>query len=511
MLYWQFDAPTAGCQMQSVSPIVDLGTIGLTNANVICAWKGLLFLGDVTMDGIRVPHRVVWSNRNNPLSFDLASEGTVAGVQDLTNGETVMGFMPVNNFLMVYTTRGIWQIEVVGSEQVLNFRQLYSEEKTGEACIIYPNTLVSNGQDMIYLGRDGIYVFNLYLAKPERIEWIHRVSSLIFNGVEGQFPGIKDTVCQAHFGFYNPKTETVYFSWVNLDNTFPTHTLVLNLRYQFATLLDHGMTAATITTPNTNPSVRDFITQFAEGKCICTEEELASENLEEFVSGDVKEGGYCSSPDAQPCGGVDRNAPLYTDQIANLDGTLIEDYNQTSPSANSLCAAFGDLTLEDFCAQCETEQRIVFAHPTDFCLKQLGLGVYSRELCTVFTACGEYAISGYDSQLNSGPMGFEIPDTEKAIRLLELEFTAEAQLPPSNIQARIGWSPNALDPNSASDLCAIIWRTLSLKELKCLSGASESGHATAKTSPNQTLHWSFLFEGRHLYIEIIISETGGGR
>lgn len=510
-VYYQFDGVTSGCAMQAVFPLPDLDLIQLSCARASFAWRGVVFLGDVTMDGNRYENRVIWSDKDNPTSWDPATDGTITDYQDLDYGERIVGFSALHNSLLVFTTRGIWQITVSGDFSTVEasafaFQKLYAEAASGEACVAYPNTICTDGTSVYYLGVDDIYEFNLYMSVPQKTLWLHAASSIIFDGISGSVLPIDSSICDSHIGWYDPRSQSIGFSWVQQGQTLPLRSLILQTTYKFASELDFGITAGCSFTSSPSVNFRDWIIS----KCACS-----AAAIDALITPSLKTGGRCVAQVPPPeCtsypGELASLAPFYTNTALLLDnGVLAEDYNQPTSDVGSFCRTFGTDSINDLCRVCKNEQLFVFAHATDYCLKQIGPEIGVREITTAITACGKWSDTGYEDKILFGPLYFDLPDEEKNMRKLELDFSATYQITPGQLNLRIGYSPNALDPNSASDKCAIVWRSLASKPLSCPSGSSAADHLTDGTSPNQTLHWSFYYTGRMLYVELSHTGTGG--
>src|SRR5262245_11394984 len=245
-LAWQFDGPTFGCSMQAVSEIPALADIQLTRARVVFAWKSCIFLGDVEMDGARRQHRLVWSDFEKPLSW-VRSDESAAGYQDLPEGERILAGKALGDSCLIYTTKGIWEMQFVGGEQVFNFRSVYSEPEHGAACLFYRFTLASTGEFHIYAGRDGIYAFNLFMPQPDRVEWMHAASAVMFESIEEQR-------CDSHTAWFDPTAKEYWISWVERGEAMPHRTLVFSTRYHSDDLVDHGFTAFCTYVPDPRPT-----------------------------------------------------------------------------------------------------------------------------------------------------------------------------------------------------------------------------------------------------------------
>jgi len=483
----QPDQPNTGCATVDISDIDSLSEIGLTRASTIYSWKGIILLGDVIMDGQSIPHRVVWSDLNAPTSFTPAND-SIAGFQDLGYGERIIKMMEMGDYLLIYTNKSIWQVSVIGGASVFNFRQAYSQPESGEACLAFPNTLASSGQDHYFLGRDGVYNFNLFLPKPERVAWMHLGSSEIFNT-------ISFTTCLGHTACYHQPSKEYRVSWVETSSALPQRTIAFNLEYQHADIIDFGFTAAL----NHAPDLRPDIDVEVLGKCFCTEADLAL--LADFISPSIKEGTPCVSPAASGCT-TNTTSSFTTERMEGSGGQEIENYWDTSPDGE-LCAYLNSLDLEAECRECSVDALLVFASASDYCLKQDG-GVYYREFCTAFTACGAYRRDGYSSIMRSGPIAFRAPSDIKEIKQLDVEFYAETQTTPNDLNLRIGVSATAADSNSGGAGCGVVWRNMNPKSLACpLTGI-------AGTTPASTVNWPMWFQARNLYFELRVNGTGGG-
>lgn len=492
---WPFDG-APGTDDQSVSTIPDLETLHITRADVVASWKGVLFLANITADGVRVPYRIVWSDFRKPLSFLPAPTVSVAGSHDLGYGEDVLAMLPLADSLLIYTTHGIWEAQVTGDTEVFSFRQRYAEPLTGAGCLAYKRTIVSTGSEHVYFGRDGLYAYDFYSPKPVRVEWMHRASSVIFDELE-------DSLCALHVAGWNPNKREVWFSWARKGDTnrCPYRTLVVNTEYQFCDVIKRGFTAFCSYSPTVSSSVRDFLLQ----QCICTEEELESNDVN-FVN----EGGFCRTPTTPTCS-VAANS-FYNTDSAFYEGVETEDFDGTV-DPESLCALLGSVTLEQLCAEeaqaqaCEAAQRFVVACTDDKCLKQYGT-IYAHEICTNPTVCATYQLQGYDSILRSGPLGFGAPTDLKLLRRFLLNYIAELQTVPSNLLVRIGEAKQPSDPN-LTDSCPVIWYNLPPKALACGSPKTEAQHKLDRTRPNIAMEWPVFQSGLYLFWELKISGTGG--
>lgn len=504
------DQPVFGCAMQAVSTIPSLDGIGLTKAAVVAAWKGTIFLANVEQDSARVSQRVVWSCYELPTNFTPGTAGSngTAGFQDLSYGDEILAMVPLADVLLIYTTRSIWQVEFVGGEQTFIFQERYREQENGEGCLAFKRTIVSTGQEHIYLGRDGIYVYNLFLPRPDRMEWIHRGTAELFKTID-------DANCEGHVGaFYSsnkdPSTKEYWISWVETGQIVPRRTLVFNTLYQSSDLVDHGFTAFANHAPDDRGTILDFLIE----RGLCTPAELAAQADLQVTA--VKEGGYCDNANQPVAPGSlpDRNMPIWTNNSVEIGGKAVENLYQPTPDPDSLCALFGNLTIEDLCQECNKGALLLMAAADDWCIKQYSPknAVYYREVCTGFLPCGTWRRDGYESILRTGAQDYGYPREDKNCRALELEYSAlQLQELPSALLTRIAYSAQAVDSNDdASGRCAIVWRPLRTRDLECVGVTDGEGQKAAGTRPNKTMNWTFLYTGRYFYFELKVSGVNGG-
>lgn len=487
-VFWAFDQPPIEPSSQSVTTIPDLESLNVTIVGTVFTWKGLTFYGNIVEDGVRAANKLLWSDFQSPLSI-VPTKGSVAGEHELDPNEIILAFAPLQDSLLIYTNRSIWEVQVVGGDEVLSFRQRYVEN-SGVGCLAYRYTLISTGDKHFYFGSDGIYAYDLYSGKPDRPEWLHKASAAIFSE-------INSAACTSHCGGYNPQTREIFFSWANGGSSCPYRTLVVNHETEFCDVIQRGFTAFVNHVPSGVKSIREWLISI----CACTEDALDATGNARQKEGDTR--GLITAS----CAIVPDS--IFTDVSTDIDGVPAEDWT-AQPSDTSLCAVLGNMTVEDLCigeqATCDTTKLFVCACADDFCLKQYGT-IFAHELCTNRAGVGAYTLLGYDTILRSAPLDFRTPDLPKNIKNFLVEAYPALQTIPSNIQLRIGASFQASDPNE--DDCAIMWRTMPQKMLTCQSGKTAAQHAKDGTRPNLGIDWPCFEENRFLYWELKISGTGG--
>jgi len=508
--YWIIGSGPSGCQMQALRSIPDLDDLYVGAVGTLWSWRGLVFLADYELGGQRFENGLIWSDYEQPLSFDPGKVGTKASRQLLDQGERILGAAELGEYLLIYTTKGIWQVTAVGGEEILNFRKIYSEPKSGASCLFYPNTLVSLGDSHIYMGNDAIYLFNLSLSKPERLEWLHSAAVAIFDDINAD-------CCQSHVAGFNPSTKEVFFSWARESEYLPGYTLVANMQYLVAGFLDHGFSAYGNHTRESRMTLRDFMIQY----CICDPADAGS-YIKEGQPRTADSAGVCTiTPDA-----------LYTDVTrdveVNGETITMEDWTEASPSANSLCTVLSGLRLDDLCQQCPSNPVFIGASSADYCLKELCADVYYRHTCDnpaaageydddgawpIYTASvGQYSEDGYKSEIVSGAIDIGFPDLDKLVREFVAEFRPTLDADPPELVLEIGVSAQPHDPLTASGNCAILWsRQTTIKHyLECQSTTTEVGHEAAGTRPDLTAMWPLWYRGKYLYWKLTIDKPASG-
>lgn len=488
--YWVFDTPPEDCDSDATQPVQELLDLGITQASVIYAWRSVVFIGDVVQDNQRYESKLFFSDFDNPLSWSPDPGVSIAGYQELDLGERILAFKEMSDYLLVYTTRSIWQVSVVTTDEVFNFRKVYSEPAGSDACLRYRNTLVSTGSFHFYLGSDALYVYSLFYPKPERIQWANLATAVIFDDINSD-------LCDIHVAGHNVNDKELWFSWATSESDCPNKTLVINYEHSVADIVDHGFTAFTNFVPDTRPDIHSFLLE----NCVCTQEELIE------LGAFIKAAWYCEETDGPDCSEPPQS--IYTQNPLVVGSNTTEDYTQEEADPDSLCSQLDGVTIDDLCHECATPARFVLASSSDYCLKQYG-GVYYRERCVSFESCGEYQSDPYDSILRSGANNFGLPETWKEIDGFAVEFEAIPQVDPLMLNLRFGYAEQALDPNEMTSACQIIWRNQPPKPFQCANTKLPSQYLSENMKPGLGAYWPMFYEGKIMYWELKLSGTGGG-
>lgn len=249
-----------GVSGESLYEFEDFVTIGLRRAKLVWSWRNFLIVANVEMDGKRYANRLLGSDFDNPTSFDPAKAESITWQKDLMSHEEILGGAPLANSFLIYTTHGIWEMTVVGGAETMGFRRIYNGEDNKMLRLLkYPNTLVNSGDAHFYAadetkeeGNGGLYTFSQYYGKPERLDWLHASTPVIFQN-------INKTACESHVAGIHGN-EILIFTAQNGDaNECPSVGLRINMKYRAADKLDFGVAALGNFSNQNVQTLRDFI------------------------------------------------------------------------------------------------------------------------------------------------------------------------------------------------------------------------------------------------------------
>lgn len=486
-LIWRLGDGSIDMCNPAARPIGDLLALNINAAGGVVHWKGFMILYDVLQDGSRHPGKLIWSDFGDPTSW-IPSDVSNAGEATVAVGERFLAAAELGNYLYLYSDRSIWRVTLVGlPDQPFSFDKIYS----GTEALKYRYSLVNTGNEHIYLGQKSIYSITLHDARPTPIDWIDRVSPVIFDGMnedDAAFGSINELKCDQVVAGYNETHYEVWFSWPTGDNDCPNMSLVLNMQYGSADLVDHGFTAL----HNFRPDERITFFEFMRDYGICTEQELIDDLFREGL----------------PCGAV-QGGPITPDpNAADYIWNETEDL-QLPEGPNSVCSKLDGKTEDDFCRDCGVATKFVMASASDFTLKQYADDVFYREVyvgsyqaayCAQSCDNAFYVCQGYDSVLQSGANDFGT-DNDKVIKRFTVEYNAVEQSTPSNLNCYVGYSAQAVCHS---------WVQLTDQPLKCLSCFTDGQRATENTRADERAHYPTFYRGKYLHNRLKISGVGGG-
>lgn len=483
VLYWRFESPIGGCRQWRAQYVDELLAVGITKVKVIGSWKGFAFYGNVEQEGQSFPSRIFWSDFNAPLSI-IPGGNSLASETDLGFGQEILRFETLGGQARLYTDKAIYEVLLVGGDEVFRFLEIYR----GPDALKYTHSLVNIGKAHLYLGQTGIFTLEEYGRSPIRVEWQHKASGAIFNGVSATdligfpylapFGPINKDQCDQVIGWFDSERKTIWFSWPTDDNVCPNMSLTLNLQYGFSSLVDKGFTAGVSYTSDPRQSLLDWL----RTNQVCNFDAFADQLQKIGVP-------YDSSSNAFP------NPPAHIFN-ATEDPSLPSD-------PDSLCARLGGLSIEDLCGEdCRTRVVMVVADAIDHTIKEYSDDFLAREMFVdtglryecPYSTDGVYTLEPYSSLMMSD-MNKLGRNEEKAIRLASIDYIAGVQAVPSLLRFQIGYS---------SQPGCVTWRDATPCELKCLTEKTAAEHLANNTRPNTMckfpVHWSGVFLGYRFYI-----------
>lgn len=362
---------SSGCSLNAMSAITDLDALGISRAGGVIVWRGFAIWYDITEGGDRQSGTVIWSDLEDPNSY-IESDTSFAGRATIAVGETILAAAPLGNWLVLYTDKSIIRVTLVGGKDVFNFERIY----TGGNALKYKFSLVNGGDFHLYVGESDIYVFTQFDTRPITVPWITRAAGFMFNGIaedDATYLPINKEACDLVTGGWSEEKHEAFISWPTGENICPDVTLRLNMKFGAADLVDHGFTAFLTFRKDERPTVGEWL----EDMGICARGTQ--------VAVGFKDGHVCDG-----------------DQDAVVDPPLYLRNPTEDPDlpihADSLCAALGTRTLDDFCRDCAVRATFIAASAEDFTLKQLEDDIYYREMLRSFQTCGEIDFGNYYGQ-----------------------------------------------------------------------------------------------------------------
>jgi len=242
------DVQYLGIGGSSLNPITDLsGALGVSAARVTVQYQGFTLIMNVVQNGVRQGQRIIWSDLNSPLSYNPATGGSIAGFQDLNNGEQILAAAYLQGNIVIYTNQSIWLGSIninPTTNTIFAFNQIYTDPKNLKACIAYPNTLVSTGTAHYWAGSDSWYTYNPYLIAPENPEWLRQATGLIYTN---KSTIVDQTQCVNMCAEYRPLVDEIWISWQSQNETYGQGindtTMVLSTKWLTGYYFDDGFSA----------------------------------------------------------------------------------------------------------------------------------------------------------------------------------------------------------------------------------------------------------------------------
>jgi hypothetical protein len=274
LLWYIGDDSSQTCE-DAAKPIGDLAILGIAAAGGAVSWKGFMILFDLLENGVRHSGKLIWSDFENPTSW-IPGDTSLAGEATVAPGERFLAAAELGNFLYLYSDRSIWRVTLLDSDVLFSFDKIYS----GNAALKYRYSLINTGKEHLFLGQNHIYVMTLFDTRPIELDWLNKVSPVIYNGLnedDAAFGSINELACDQVIGGWNEEFKEVWYSWPTGNNTCPNVSLVLNVQYSAADYVDHGFTAFKSYRPDNRPAIDAFLQE----QGVCSQQEAISHYFRE--------------------------------------------------------------------------------------------------------------------------------------------------------------------------------------------------------------------------------------
>lgn len=440
----------AGASGKAFQAIPQLSDIGLSKAGVVFQWKGVVWLLNVVMDGVRVGHRAVWSNVNDALGW-VPSTDSIAGFQDLTPGTTNLGAVALGDSMFILSSGSIWRVTYVGGDTGFGFTEVHQSDD-GSGCLrtrmaIATYTSPSGVKEVYYSCADGLWKLDSYSAGPVRPEWIWRSAPALSE--------IGDDNCGSVCMAVNAAYEELWVSYPE-TGTSNTRTVVFNLGEQYADELDHGFAAMLDAQVDTRELVYEW----------------------------MERAGGCSSA------AIDSLWPLVNEQARPT----------VAASAGLPCS---DENFFPSCPECRPRNLFLMVSTSDGCIKQFDPEVYGRQQ----RVNGAYTFESYATRLLAGCSNFGKVSANKRIQRVVLDYKAKPAADPQAIRLTVWRSGFPSDP--MDDGCYTKPTVLSAKTMECPS-VEPAPSKQAVRSPNSHFKWELLADARYLTLDLEIASCVGG-
>lgn len=510
-IWWSHEGAGGSGFEESAAQIDDLIALDITVAKTVGAWRGFMFLGNTVTEGTTNVNRVYWSDFNDPLSFTPLPD-SLAGYIDLSADERVLAMEPIGGQFRVYTDKAIYDVNLVGGDEVFNFREIYR----GPSALRFENSLVNLGSTHIYAGEDTVYVLGELDRAPQRIDWIFKASGAIYDGVRPEYLGgipsttigsygkVNRKACYNVVGGYNEQDRQVWMSWCADDEIVPARSLVLQLDTQKSCIVDAGFTAFCAHLPTYQVSVRRWLADLG----IC----------------DPKAAGSLMVKEGNPY-----------PQIYVKNETLLYTRNQTEnielpASANSLCQLTDqNPSLEPDCTPCSNGYKFIMASAQDKCLKEYDPDYYAREICITSEANRGYPYSAWSSTdhpttstCNAAPGSYSVSYEDRGYVTILQTDSQDIGSPTNKTVQRVAVeydAPDVVDANAAklhvdigygAQPRQLIWQDSTPRPIDRLSTEAEAALIAANKRPNRMATFPFFRTGSQIGFRIMVADANKG-
>jgi hypothetical protein len=493
--WWSIGTSADPATGNSTELIEDLVALDISSVRVIGSWRGFVFIGNVVSEGNTYANRIYWSDFNDPMAFT-PLPGSLAGYVDLGADEKVLAMAPLGGQYRVYTDKAIYDVNLVGGDEVFNFREIYR----GPSVLRFENTLIAAGSAHIYGGEDTLYMLMESDRTPRKVEWLHRAAGAIYNGVPADLLGgipdatfnatgpINRSACHAFVGGYDESEMMLWMSWPSSGETVPSRSLVVQLDLGKASIVDTGFTAFCSHIPSYSKTVRKWLA----------------------------DAGIC--PPVPDSGEGNPASTVFSENTSLASIRNADENPYAPPDEDSLCAlAQSNPDIEDDCTPCGSGYKFVMASAQDKCLKEYSADYYAREMCVTQenqrsgltwteedhpTTVADYAEDGYFSMIQTDAQDMGTP-SNKTISRFAVEYDA-SDVPDSAeavLHAFVGYGAQPR---------AIIWQWSAARPIDRLSSLTEEQMSQANVRPNRIATFPFFRTGAQLAYRLMVGDAEKG-
>jgi len=235
----------------SAVTISDLtGTLGLTKARVVVEFGGLMILMNTVEGGQSFPSRVRYSDLNLPKSWAPGTD-SIANFQDLGGTEQIIAAIELSQYLYIFTQKSIWKSTIsvdAVANTALAFIRVYTEPKNFAGCLVYPDSLVSDGQNLYYGSRESFYTYNQYLPAPEAPEWLRQATGLVYSDRTRK---VDPNCCNSMVAAFKPITNEIWVSWPAVGRgCVNNQSMILSTKFLTGYYMDTGFSSFCDYIPN---------------------------------------------------------------------------------------------------------------------------------------------------------------------------------------------------------------------------------------------------------------------
>lgn len=471
--WWSYEKEPDSITGVSAELIDDLVAMDITSVGCLGAWNGVVFLGNCVTEGFTAKNRIYWSDFNDPLSFQPLPD-SLAGYVDLNADEEVVAMEPIGGQFRVYTDKAIYDVNLVGGEEVFNFREIYR----GPAAIRFRNSLVNIGDFHVYGGEDTLYVMGPLDRTPRTLDWMHRAAGAIFRGLPASlldgipessiqsFGPINRRACHLLVGGYDEQNGVLWYSWAADEDIVPVHSLAMHIHLGTACIVDAGFTAMCSHLPSYTVSVRRWLADIGA----CRPYPV------------LKEG------NPAPRVYVQNDSLLYIRNATEDAGLPVEN-------GSSLCdLANDDPSIEPDCTPCGNGYKFIMAWSQDKCLKEFTRDYCARQRCDTPeasrsglawtegampshpTTAAAYSEVGYVSIAQSDAQDFGTPANKTVLKAaVEVDVPDMPDTDPAHLHCDVGYGAQ---PRQISWSSSAPRRVDSLRVLPGQSGIRANRFAT---------------------------------